>query len=230
MDCLTPIRVVVATRAKRDAFFAETATGRSSGLYSLPHVELRLHAENARGLPEIYNEEIEACRDEATVLVFLHDDVFLCDFWWTAQVAAALGSFGLVGICGNRRRVPRQPSWAFVDAAGTWDAPENLSGVIGHGEDAPPRRIDVFGPSCVPVKLLDGVMMAARGETFHKTGIRFDQQFPFHFYDLDLCRQFDAKGVAMGTWPISVVHQSRGGYAANGWIEGYVKYLQKWGE
>src|SRR5262245_9061643 len=100
-------------------------------MYDFPFVELRLHERNERGLPALYNQAIEAARSDPAILVFVHDDIHLCDFYWADHVVNAVSNFQIAGLAGNRRRVPRQPSWAFVDTKPTWDAAENLSGVIG---------------------------------------------------------------------------------------------------
>jgi hypothetical protein len=230
MDPALPFRLVVATREDTEGFFARCATGRSIATYALPDVDLRLYPRNGAGLPDVYNQEIERARSDPAILVFIHDDVHICDFWWLTQLRAGLARFQLVGLCGNRRRVPRQPAWAFLDTAGTWDSHENLSGVIAHGSGIPARSLAVYGPSCQPVKLLDGLLLAARSDTFIEHGIRFEPALPFHFYDLDLCRQWETKALTMGTWSVSVVHESGGAYASEAWIAAYKTYLEKWGE
>lgn len=230
MDTPLAIRFVVATRKTEEAFHAESATGRTLALYPLPFVQLRLYPENRRGLPEVYNEQIERAREDPAILVFIHDDVFITDYWWVGQLQAGLARFDLVGLAGNRRRIPFQPSWALVDLKGTWDDLQNLSGVLGHGDGFPPRILSVYGSAGQPVKLLDGVMLAGRSETFLMHGLRFDPALPFHFYDMDLCRQCEAKGVSMGTWPISAIHASTGSFTSGGWLEAYERYLAKWSD
>jgi hypothetical protein len=53
--------------------------------------------------------------------------------------------FDIVGFAGNKRRVPFQPVWAFIDEKFTWDESKNLSGIVGHGTLFPPENISVFG-------------------------------------------------------------------------------------
>ena len=223
------VRVVVATRESRARFFETTATGRSLALYRFPFLELMLFEQNRTGLPALYNRAIEAARERPAILVFVHDDVHLCDFYWPWHLASALAAFDVVGLAGNRRRVPNQPSWAFVDTRCTWDAQENLSGIVGHGQGFPPAALSVFGNPRQEVKLLDGVLVACRSTPLIDHDVRFDERFDFHFYDLDLCRQVEARKLTMGTWPISVVHESSGDFGSPAWHEAYAKYLQKWG-
>lgn len=222
------IRFVCATREAREDFFTRTALGRSLALYRFPFVEYRVFDRNTRGLPTVYNEGIVESLANPAVLVFIHDDVHLCDFFWAGNILGGLQKFQVLGLVGNKRRLPKQPSWAFTDENLTSDALENLSGVIGHGKGFPSQSLAAFGPSAQKVKLLDGVMLVAHSETLARTKIRFDERFDFHFYDMDFCRQCEAKNVSMGTWPISVVHESGGGFGSPGWTSAYDKYLDKW--
>ena len=75
---------------------------------------------------------------------------------------------------------------------------------------------------------MDGLFLAADSEVLNRAGVRFDEQFAFHFYDMDFCRQVEQKGLRMGTWPIAVVHESGGNFSSPGWREGYARYLQKY--
>jgi len=224
------VRLVVATRVPRAAFFEQTATGRSLRLQRYAELEIQLATENTTGLPRLYNAVIEASRDDPCMLVFAHDDVHILDFNWVDQLAAGLERFQIVGVAGNKRRVPRQPAWVFVDATLSWDRFENLSGVVGHGKGFPPSDLSVFGPPGQQVKLLDGVLLAAWSRTFVEHDLRFDERFDFHFYDMDLCRSAEQKGLACGTWPLSVIHESGGSFGTPAWKAAYARYLEKWGE
>lgn len=222
------IRFVVATRSSFENFFTDTATGRTLALYyRLGGMQVRVFEKNTAGLPSVYNQAIEESREKPALLVFCHDDICLSDFFWADRLREGIQHYDIVGLVGNQRRVPRQPSWAFVDDQNTWDAPENLSGVVGHGNSFPPRKLHIFGPSGVPVKLLDGMLMACDSELLIKNNLRFDERFDFHFYDLDFCRQAEQLGLSMGTWPISAMHESAGNYGPS-WEAAYAVYLEKW--
>lgn len=223
------IRLVVGTRESREGFTANTATGRSLGLYKYPFVELLLFAQNSKGLSIIYNEAIEESRSDPAILVFLHDDLHICDFFWPWHIANTLTQFHLVGLAGNRRRVPRQPGWRFIDDSLTSDTAENLSGIVGHGTAFPPAILTTLGNPYQEVKLLDGLLLGAHSSTFIDSGLRFDERFDFHFYDLDLCRQAEQMNIRMGTGSISVIHESHGDFRSDSWRRAYREYLQKWG-
>ncbi len=222
-------RFVCATRETRDDFAIKTPLGRSLALHRSSLVELRLFPSNSTGLPKLYNIAIREAAADPAILLFVHDDVLLCDIFWPQNVFAGLQVFDIMGVAGNKRRLPNQPSWYFRDVDFQCDAQENLSGAIGHGEGFPPQDITLYGPPCQQVMLLDGVLLIANSPTLHMHGLRFDERFDFHFYDLDFCRQAELRNVRLGTWTISVVHQSRGMLGTPSWRAAYASYLQKWG-
>ncbi len=228
-----PIRLICATRGSQEQFLSESALGQSLKPYSYlesPHdVQLRLTHNNTRGLPEIYNAAIrEAARDPA-ILVFIHDDVWLCDFFYPQRILNAIEHFDVVGLAGNTRRVPRQPTWSSTTLDFEWDT-GYLSGTVGYGKGLPYQGVCVYGPPVQECKLLDGVMLIADSEKLIERGVQFDERFDFHFYDLDFCRQAELGGLKMGTWPVSVVHEGMSSYGSESWQQGYARYLEKYEE
>ncbi len=226
-----PIRLVCATRCSRASFMRETALGRSLAVqrHARPP-EVLLFDNNTTGLATLYNAAIEQAASNPAILVFVHDDVSLQDFFWITRIHEALAQFDIVGLAGNRRRLPLQPAWAFATSDFKWDSPEYLSGTVGHGKGFPCDEISYFGPSGVECKLLDGLMLIADSTHLIESGTRFDEQFEFHFYDMDFCRQAELKGLRMGTWPINVVHESAGAFNSPPWRAAYERYLRKYGQ
>lgn len=229
------IKFVCATRESSEEFFTKTALGRSlMNFRSFPRgqpIELRVFQKNTASLPSVYNIAIEESRNDPAILVFIHDDVLLCDFYWSEHLIEALEMFSIVGLCGNKRRVPGQCSWMFLDSKFTRDDDANLSGVVGHGKNFPTlQQLSVYGPPRQEVKLLDGLMLSVRSGVLLDSGLRFDPQFDFHFYDMDFCRQAEARQLRMGTCAMSIVHESAGHLGSTDWILNYRKYLDKYGE
>ncbi|WP_321915375.1 tetratricopeptide repeat protein [Paraburkholderia sp. J11-2] len=228
---LKPIRFVCGTRCSRQEFFSETALGRSLKLYeNQPGMQLQLFDNNTRGLSSIYNAAIDYAKQHPAILVFVHDDVWLSDYFWSERIRESLAHFDVVGLAGNLRRLPRQPAWCFATPDLRRDELKYLSGTVGHGKGFPSNNVLNFGPSRQACKLLDGLMLIADSETLQTSGLCFDEQFKFHFYDMDLCRQAELKGLRMGTWPLSVVHESVGSFGPRAWREGYDLYLGKYKE
>lgn len=220
------IEIVSATRLPEAGFWKDAPLGISlRRLAADRRLVPRVAFANRRGLPELYNARIEA--SEADVLVFMHDDVWIDDYHLANRVTAGLRNFDVIGVAGNRRRVPGQPSWAFLDTRWTPDE-GHLSGAMAHHRQ-PFGPITWFGEVPAACELLDGVFLAARTTVLRARGLRFDPRFAFHFYDMDLCRSARALGLRLGTWPICLTHGSGGSFVSPAWNDGYRAYLEKWG-
>jgi GT2 family glycosyltransferase len=223
------IEIVSATRRTEAEFWSASALGISLRRLGFDRrLVPRIAFENRRGLPEIYNARIDA-EDAAPHLVFVHDDVWLDDYLITDRVVNGLRHFDVIGVAGNRRRVARQPAWAFVDQSLTWDAREHLSGAVAHGAQ-PFGPVSWFGPSTVACELLDGVFLAASTAVLRQHAVRFDPRFAFHYYDMDFCRSARDAGLRLGTWPICITHQSGGAFGMPPWREVQAAYFEKWGD
>jgi len=222
------IELICATRLSEEGFRNQSALGIS--LRRLPddgHLIAKIVVNNSRGLPEIYNEELIAVNDEH-IVVFMHDDVWIDDFFFAQRIMEGLEKFDVIGVVGNRRRVLRQPGWLFIDSEFTWDGNENLSGAIAHSERAF-GSISRFGDTPGACELMDGVFLAARKSTLVGKNCLFDPKFEFDFYDMDFCRTARQKGLTLGTWPICLTHQSAGNYGGERWRKSFRVYLEKWG-
>jgi hypothetical protein len=224
-----PVRVVCATRFRQNQFLNQTATGQSiKNFINISKAEVRLYANNSTALGILYNQAIEETKKSPAILVFMHDDIWLGDFFWTERIRDGLKNWDIVGLAGNKRRVSGQPSWAFINDKFEWDASENLSGAVGYGSKYPPEGINTFGPINQQCKLMDGLFFAVKSETLLRTGLRFDEGLKFHFYDLDFCRQAEVLNLKMGTIGLSVTHESNGNFNTDSWRSAYKDYLQKW--
>lgn len=229
------VRMVSASRTTKEQFETETLLGRSVGEWRRRYpIELAIYLENKIGLPFLYNNEIERGLregDDELILAFVHDDVTLLDYFWPERLDQWTRTFDLVGLAGNIRRTPGQPSWGHLLTASGGvqdDQNANLCGAVGHGPSFP-GEIGYYGEPGRECKLMDGLFLAARVGVFRRSGLRFDPQFPFHFYDMDLCRQAELLGVRMGVAPIPALHGSSGGYNGGAWFNSYGVYMKKWG-
>lgn len=191
-------------------------------------VHLHLFPNNTLGLPVLYNQIIRESKNDPAILVFVHDDIFLLDYFWCNKLYEGLRKFNVIGLAGNRQRLPNQTSWAFIDSKGTWDKPENLSGIVGHGKDFSSCVLSIFGEPRQRVKILDGLFLACQSETLINKNLFFDERFDFHFYDLDFCRQAELKDLTCGTWDIASIHQSGGNFYSEAWNESRSNYFNKW--
>jgi len=221
------IRLICATRENKDNFFSKTSLGRSLVKYNIPSLEVKLFTENTVGLPILYNRIIEESVNDPAILIFIHDDVSIDDPHWLTKTVKALTVFDIVGLAGNKRRLPQQPNWYFPYTQPTPDTRENLSGIVYHNQESFSQP-SLFGAFFQRVKLLDGLMLISHSQTLITNDMRFDERFDFHFYDMDFCRQAEMKNLTMGTWNIFVTHDSGGNFGDERWRSHYKKYLEKW--
>lgn len=223
-----PFRLVVATRLDKDKFFSESALGRSFKVFRPLGIQLRLFTLNGWGLPKIYNAAINECIESPQHLIFMHDDLFLHDYFWTSKLMEAFKTYGIVGVAGCKELTPNRPAWCFKDESFKLDKSGNLSGTVGHGNGYPPIQVSYYGPNRESVSLLDGLFLACRADVLYQKNLRFDERFNFHFYDMDFCREAQKKGVHCATWDISLTHQSMGGFNRPPWRLEYANYKEKW--
>lgn len=222
------IAIVSATRLSENDFWSHSALGLSlkRHLQRDARLSVDIAFENARGLSVLFNDCIDQAEDDA-ILVFIHDDVWIDEANFSDAVIAGLENFDVIGVAGNRRRVPGQPAWAFIDAQFTWDDKSNLSGHVAHGKNAF-GQISDFGAVPAECELLDGVFLATKKTSLKLNKVRFDARFDFHFYDMDFCRSARKAGLRLGTWPVKLTHQSGGAFGSPHWTEKYQCYLNKW--
>jgi GT2 family glycosyltransferase len=221
------IEIVSATRLSEDDFQKKSALGISlQRLSQDPRLVARVTFENRRGLPDVFNTRILAQEDH-DILIFVHDDVWIDDYFLVDRVIDGLKTYDVIGVAGNRRRVRDQPAWVVIDDKYTLDNETNLSGCVAHGK-YPFGAVSVFGATPADCELLDGVFLAARKSTLVSNEVLFDPRFDFHFYDMDFCRSAKEKGLRLGTWPICLTHQSGGGFGTSAWTEKYRMYREKW--
>lgn len=224
------IEFISATRLTERDFWSASALGLS--LRRLAHdSRLSVHVafSNRAGLPAIYNTRISP-QNRSEILVFVHDDVWIDDYFVTDRVAAGLQMYDVIGVAGNRRRVPGQRAWHYISAPGHVADPADRSGAVAHGKN-PFGNVAFFGPVPAECELLDGVFIAARRARLLERSVSFDARFDFHFYDLDFCRSARQAGLRLGTWPICLTHQSTGtAFESPPWMNACEKYLQKWGD
>lgn len=222
------VEIVSATRYSETDFWTKSALGLSLKRHLKQDARLSAHIsfENTCGLSEVFNDRIQQADKEAT-LVFIHDDVWIDEANFADAVQKGLEKFDVIGIAGNKRILPNQPAWAFIDAQFTWDDKANLSGQVAHSKNAF-GVVEIFGEASAACELLDGVFLAAKKSSLDKANVRFDEQFDFHFYDLDFCRTARQAGLTLGTWIIKLTHQSAGAFGTLQWREKHQKYINKW--
>ena len=149
-------------------------------------------------------------------MVFIHDDVEMLGNNVEEELNRAIESgYALMGLAGGRRPVLGSPAlWNTMtrdsDRSGT-SVFHNMHKLPNGGlHRATEYPISArFGP-LREVDLLDGLFLAVAIDEVQKTGLRFDEAFKFHHYDLSFCLRAKAAGLRMRTVFVPVVHWSPG--------------------
>ena len=224
----TPIQLIAATRHRADCFHNDTLLGHS--LQQPQHASLLpvIAYANQEPLAVHYNRSINEAPAEA-VLVFCHDDLDLGPDNLTPALEMALARFDLVGVAGNQRCQSGQMAWHLEGSSLRWDQ-NYLSGSIDHGRNNASAALTTYGPTPMPVELLDGVFLAAQAARLKSSGVRFDPRFAFHFYDLDLCRSARQQKLLLGTWPLKLRRARDGDLFSSDWLDALERYQSKWNE
>jgi hypothetical protein len=226
-----PIHLVCATRLNEVDFWQKSAVAKClNAIDKQMNIMVHVHYSNQLGLPTIYNAHIRQA-STSDILLFIHDDAVLNDINWPTLVRVALGNFDIVGVAGNIRLQDDQPAWHLTPATklypnSHWDH-GYLSGEVGYLVDNTVHS-NRYGPTPVRCSVLDGVFIAVDCAYLKRTRVLFDEQFPFHFYDVDFCRAAGRAGLIMGTWPISLAHMSAGAFSSPEWKRCWGLYQQKW--
>ena len=216
------IEIVSATRCSAEEFL-RTALARSLGrLVHDRRLAYHVACSNTAGLPEVYNRRIQESPHD--ILVFVHDDVWIEDYFLANRVIDGLGAYQVIGLAGNTRLVDSHVAWHLDEAE--WDSP-HLSGSVAHGT-GPFGPVSSFGDTPQACELLDGVFLAVRRSVVLEHGVSFDTRFSFHFFDLDFCRTARQSGLSLGTWPIAITHESKGAFGSAQWKQALTVYKAKW--
>lgn len=226
------ICVVTATRENTiQDFKSNTLLGQSLGIHTYFDIELQCYNNNTNGLSKCYNDAIKKNINEDKILVFVHDDIALLDYYWPLRIIESLEKFDISGIAGNIRHEINFPSWAHSHSDGKnviWDDDKNLSGCMLHSDTWPPKIVTVYGEPHKEVVNLDGAFIACSTKTLRNFNLTFDEQFEFHFYDADFCKAAHKKKCKLGTFPLALMHSGKGRMDTLEYRTGYLKYNEKW--
>ena len=183
-------------------------------------------ADNRHGLGKVYNSALSKLYAQRIVdsdfIVFLHDDVTIEDINLPRKLQES--AFDVVGLAGTTKLLFESPVlWNHARLG-----EHTLSGAVAHanGTDI---WMNSYGTFRKPCEVVDGLFIAVRLKRLIESGVRFDEQFDFHFYDLDFCLSARKAGLTIGTEPIWVVHRGLGDWDTQSWHENERRFLEKWG-
>jgi hypothetical protein len=218
------LRFVTASRCDEDEFRSTPIFRSLGGRY-----DLYAALGNSEGLPKVYNRFLDGdfgCfrsygprqgeHDASDLAVFIHDDVEMLGNNVEEELNSAVDSgFALAGLAGGKRPTIRSPAlWNLM----TREFERSGVSVFQNWHHAPNggthRIVDYplacrFGP-LREVDLLDGLFLGVATDEANRVGLRFDEAFQFHHYDLSFCLRAKAAGLRMRTVFVPVIHWSSG--------------------
>ena len=182
---------------------------------------------NTLGLSRVYNESFEAI--DTDYLICIHDDVTIDDLDVFGKIERYGKDFDIMGVAGgcnfSFKRYPRL-SWMSV-----LDQKTDLAGCVQHrmSKEGEPEVFSscCYGPYPRKVFSIDGLIMIFSKKAY-KTA-KFDPQFEFDFYDLDLCFNAYQNSLKVGVIPLSVTHYSKGeGILQDKYMITQKKFIEKY--
>ena len=205
-------------------------------------IDYKIAYNNSDGLPIVYNKAIsDALNDGVEYLILLHDDIWVNDVLIFDKLLNSAKFYDVIGVCGGKawsfNRDDRPIIWTHASQG------KGMSGFMAHAADEAQSSVKYehtydgrsifssnYGNSPSKTLTLDGCFMCLTKKAMD-SGLRFDEQFKFHFYDMDLCFSAYVKGISVGTAPILLTHESLGmSVAQPEFMDSQRKFLDKWFE
>ena len=190
-------------------------------------VRVNVEFENKAGLTVIYNMALDSIQD-SDYMIFTHDDIALNDAYFFDKIIAS--QFDLTGPVGGK-------AWAIPGGFDLAHRPliwtvatcgRGASGFMLHDLHDGGMMPSSYGIAPARTATLDGSMIIF-GRRAMDSGLRWDEQFNFHWYDMDICAQASKQGLTVGTAPILLTHGSVGGSVSQPeFLAGQKRFLDKW--
>lgn len=159
----------------------------------IANVEVEYVANNAIGLPIVYNKQLDKARSSKSLdyLVLMHADVSFNIQKFIEHLNEVEGKYDIIGLCGTSvMNVSQSPlNWW----TGSNPTPYDKWGCVTHGElgdqtsyfsDHSPTIMDA------EVACIDGLCIIFTKKAIEQTDLKFDEQLSdFDFYDTDISFQ-----------------------------------------
>jgi len=183
---------------------------------------------NKKGLPEIYNSYFDKL--DTDFIICVHDDVIIDDvriFDKIEEYSKLYDIMGVAGGCNFSFKRHARLSWMSVI-----DQKIDLAGSVNHRMSKEGDIPELFSTSCYGLcprraYAIDGLIMIFNKKAYKS--IKFDEQFMFDFYDLDICFSAYKEKLKVGVIPLAVTHYSKGeGILVDKYLVEQKKFTDKW--
>ena len=190
-------------------------------------VELDIHYNNRSGLSATYNKAIDNCTD-FDFIAFVHDDIWINDVFFFSKVINS--QFDVIGAVGGLFWcVPKDfPIYEKPLIWTTATCGRGASGFMNHDLKNGYFLPSSYGVAPKETMTLDGSIIIFTRKAI-QAGLRWDEQFNFHFYDMDICFSAHRLGLKVGTANILLTHESVGGSVVQPeFMASQRKFIEKW--
>lgn len=178
---------------------------------------------NSDGLPACYNRVLEANAGRDAVALFAHDDLLIEDLFVRDKLEEGAERFVVQGLAGS---ASFDLQLGFPQTIWTRAPREHLSGAVSHTTAPSTTLWSTYGPTPRPCVVVDGLFLAI--DLAKLGGVRFDERFRFHFYDLDFCLSARQAGLPIGTVNVHARHRSPGDFSSRAFFEAQHLFRSKW--
>ena len=180
------------------------------------NVVLEINGEPRTSLAQTYNQVLDA--DDAKSfdwIVLVHSDAAMDVENFTNTLLSLSDKYDAVGVAGAKKlNLAASPlSWFTASK----DSPESRIGIVTHVGPVGAKQASIgtmYAPPDVTdtyVAAVDGVCIAVGRKVIDNKDCRFDERFPFDFYDMDFSFTVNTLGLALGAVvEKSFVHLSGG--------------------
>ena len=184
---------------------------------------------NKDGLSTVYNKALTNI-EKSDYLVFTHDDITLNDAFFFDKVINS--KFDVIGAVGGKAwgipggfDLEHRPLIWTVATCGKGASGFMLHDLHTYGDHYMPSS---YGYAPLETMTLDGSIIIFTRKAVEK-GLRWDEGFGFHWYDMDICAQAHKLGLRVGTAPILLTHGSVGASVAQPeFMKGQRRFVEKW--
>ena len=177
---MNKLLIVTCTKAKTDKEFEQRPIFLSlKKQYDLnTNTDIHVFKDNQRGLSECYNDIIKDPSNIDKTVLFVHDDVVLEDLFLYEKLINS--PYSITGLAGAKSFNKQADKLAWHLCAPKQD----FVGEVAHIKDDN-IWTTVFGQSKSRALIIDGLFISVKVKDLTEKNLEFDNNFSFHFYDIE---------------------------------------------
>lgn len=170
--------------------------------------DVYFYTKNKESLSKRYNQYLTSNTDNDSIIVFIHDDVFIEDAMMITKLRNYHQQYDIIGVAGGVNMQIKSPALWHIMCGGFGP---NLRGFAGHAINGTDQNfITNFGPAPSRVSVIDGLFMSVNVEAVKNKNWQFNENYSFHHYDIASCLDANTKRLKIGVVPIWLTHRSHG--------------------